>query len=153
MKERTSKLLLLVESIVLLVPVSMLTGVYAVTIVPRYMYGGIGRVSLEEHVISMLAVVGLIMQLCGWRIIAAFLSNGRRGIQAVPAIYIYAAVLGGVLVAASCLIVLIRMSGIELPKSVGPLSVNYLAAPALVPLAHVLIERVGSRGLRLDGQI
>ncbi len=65
----------------------------------------------------------------------------------MPTIYIYAIVLGGVLVAVSGLVVLILLAGVELPDSFGLLSANYLAVPALVPFIHVMVERWSSRRL------
>lgn len=141
MKERTSKKLLFVEALVCLVPVSMLTILYALFLIPMYVSGGFGKEPLEAHAVPLFTVLGVVLQLCGWRVIAAFLIDGRQGIRTVPAIYIYAIVLGGLVVAVSGLIVLILVAGVELPDYFGLLSANYLAVPALVPLIHVMIER------------
>jgi hypothetical protein len=149
MKERTSKQLLLVETILFLVPVSLLTGLYALFLVPMYSSGALLKEPLEAHAVPMFTVVGLILQLCGWRVIAAFLIDGREGIRAVAPIYVYASALGAVIVAASCLAFLLMVAGFERPLF-GLLSVNYLAGPALVPFIHVMIERWHSRKQRDD---
>jgi hypothetical protein len=145
MKERTSKMLLFAEALVCLVPVSMLTGLYALFLIPMYASGGLGREPFEAHAVPLFTVLGVVLQLCGWRVIAAFLIDGRQGIRTVPAIYIYAIVFGGLIVAASGLVVLTLLAGVELPDSFGLLSANYLAVPALVPLIHVMIERWSGR--------
>jgi hypothetical protein len=141
MKERTSKMLLLVEALVCLVPLSMITGLYAFFLVPMYFSGGFGKEPLEAHAVPVFTLLGVVLQFCGWRVIAAFLIDGRQGIRTLPAIYIYAIVFGGFLVAISGVVVLILLAGVELPDSFGLLSANYLAVPALVPLIHVMIER------------
>jgi hypothetical protein len=145
MKERTSKLVLFIEATIFLAPVTMLTGLYGLFLVPLYASGGLGKEPLAAHAVPMLTVVGLILQLCGWRVIAAFLIDGRQGIQAVATIYIQASILGGVLVAASGLVVLVMLAGVDLPDYFGLLSTNYVAVPALVPFIHVMIERWRSR--------
>lgn len=141
MKERTSKQLLFVESIIFLVPVSLLTGLYALFLIPMYASGGLLNEPLEAHAVPVLTVVGLILQLCGWRIIAAFLIDGRHGIRTVATIYVHASVLGAIIVAASGLVVLFMLTGFQLPDYFGFLTPNYLAVPALVPFIHLMIER------------
>ena len=134
-------MLLFVEALVCLVPVSLLTVLYAVFLIPMYVSGGLGKEPLEAQAVPLFTVLGVVLQLCGWRVIAAFLIDGRQGIRTVPTIYIYAIVFGGLIVAVSGLVVLILLAGVELPDSFGLLSANYLAVPALVPLIHVMIER------------
>lgn len=68
MKERTSKQLLFVESIIFLVPVSLLTGLYALFLIPMYASGGLLNEPLGAHAVPLFTIVGLILQLCGWRI-------------------------------------------------------------------------------------
>jgi hypothetical protein len=150
MKERTSKQLLFVETAIFLVPVSLLTGLYAVFLIPMYVSGGLLKEPLEAHTAPTFTFVGLILQLCGWCVIAAFLIDGRQGIREVAPIYVYASVLGAVTVAASGLAVLLMLAGFERPLF-GLLSVNYLAVPALVPFIHVIIERWHSRRHRDAG--
>ena len=81
MKERTSKQLLFVETAIFLVPVSLLTGLYALFLIPMYVSGGLLKEPLEAHTAPTFTLVGLILQLCGWRVIAAFLIDGRQGIR------------------------------------------------------------------------
>lgn len=141
MQERTSKQLLFVESIIFLVPVSLLTGLYALFLIPMYASGGLLNEPLAAHAVPLFTIVGLILQLCGWRIIAAFLIDGRHGLRTVATIYVYASVLGAVIVAASGLVVLLMLTGFELADYFGFLTPNYLAVPALVPFIHLMIER------------
>ncbi len=68
MKERTSKLLLFIEALVFLVPVSMLTGLYTLFLIPMYVSGGLGKEPLESHAVPVFTVVGVVLQLCGWRV-------------------------------------------------------------------------------------
>jgi hypothetical protein len=147
MKERTSKLLLLVETVIFLVPVSLLTALYALSLTAMYASGGLRTEPLEAHAVPIFTFVGLILQLCGWRVVAAFLIDGRQGIRAVATIYVYASVLGAAIVAASGLAFLLLLAGFERPLF-GLLSVNYLALPALVPFIHAMIERWHSRRQR-----
>jgi hypothetical protein len=146
-KERTSKLLLLVETVIFLVPVSLLTALYALSLTAMYASGGLRTEPLEAHAVPIFTFVGLILQLCGWRVVAAFLIDGRQGIRAVATIYVYASVLGAAIVAASGLAFLLLLAGFERPLF-GLLSVNYLALPALVPFIHAMIERWHSRRQR-----
>ena len=109
-----------------------------------YASGALLKEPLEAHTVPMFTFVGLILQLCGWRVIAAFLIDGRQGIRGVAPIYVYASVLGAAVVAASGLAVLLLLAGFERPL-LGLLSATYLAVPALVPFIHVMIERWHSR--------
>jgi hypothetical protein len=150
MKERTSKQLLFVETVIFLVPVSMVTALYALFLIPMYVSGGFLHEPLAAHTVPVFTIVGLILQLCGWRVIAAFLIDGRQGIRAVATIYVYASVLGAAVVAASGLAVLLLLAGFERPLF-GLLSANYLAVPAVVPFIHVMVERWHSRRQRDAG--
>lgn len=150
MKERTSKQLLLVEAVIFLVPVSLLTALYALFLIPMYVSGGLLKEPLETHTADMFTFVGLILQLCGWRVLAAFLIDGRQGIRAIAPIYVYASVLGAAIVAASGLAVLLLLAGFE-RRLFGLLSANFPAVPALVPFIHVMIERWHSQRQRDAG--
>jgi hypothetical protein len=149
MKERTSKQLLFIETVVFLVPVLLLTTLYALSLIPMYTSGAL-KEPLETHIVSMFTFVGLILQLCGLRVIAAFLIDGRQGIRAVARIYVYASVMGAAIVAASGLAVLLLIAGYGHPL-LGNLSPNYLALPTLVPFTHVMIERLRGQRPRVVG--
>jgi hypothetical protein len=140
MKERTSKLLLSAEAAIFFVPLSLLTTFYALSLLAMYRSGGLLKEPPESHVVPMFTFVGLILQLCGWRVVGAFLIDGRQGLRAVPPIYVYASILGAAIAAVSGVAVLLLMAGFERPLF-GYLSVNYLAVPTLVPFIHVMIER------------
>jgi hypothetical protein len=139
MNERTSKRLLFIEAIVFFAPVSMVTLLYSLMLISMYR-SGLGREPLEAHAVPVFTFLGLGLQLCGWRVIAAFLIDGRDGLRRVPRPYIYAIHTGAMLVALSGLVVLLMILGVELPESFGLLSANYLALPALVPFMHVVAE-------------
>lgn len=140
MKERTSKTLLFVESFVLLAPVSLITFFYALFLIPMYR-SGLAAERWEAQIAPVFTFLGLGLQLCGWRVIAAFLIDGRDGVRSISKIYVFAITTGAVLVAISGLVVLLMVLGVELPDFFGLLSVNYLAIPALVPFLHVMAER------------
>jgi hypothetical protein len=146
MSERASKTLLLIESVMFLVPVSMLTLFYASFLVSMYRDAGLAKEPWLAHVAPAFTFLGVALQLCGWRLIAAFLIDGRPGIRRVARFYIGAASFGAALVAVSGLVVLLLMVfELELPDSLGLLSVNYVALPALIPFVHVMLERWRSR--------
>lgn len=141
MKERTSQTLLLVEAVALLAPITLLTTFYSLALLT--MYGsGLSREPAGAHVVAGFTFLGLILQLCGWRIVIAFLAKGRRGIAYVPRIYFYIVALGAVLVLLSLFLLILAATGVELPPYAHELMVNYIATPALIPCCHVLAERV-----------
>ena len=144
MKERTSKTLLFVESLVFFVPVSLLTAIYSIFLIPMYR-SGLAEEPWEAQVAPAFTFLGLGLQLCGWRVIATFLIDGRDGIRAVSKVYLYAIAAGALLAVVSGLVVLLTVLGIELSDSFGLLSVNYVAIPALVPFIHVMAERWASQ--------
>lgn len=140
MNERTSKRLLLIEALVLLAPVSMITLLYSLMLIPIYQ-SGLGREPWEAQAAPAFTFLGLGLQLCGWRVIAAFLIDGREGLRRVPRLYIHAIYIGAALVTLSGLVVLLMILGVGLPDTFGVLSANYPALPALVPFIHVAVER------------
>lgn len=139
MKERTSKMLLFVESLVFLVPVSLLTLFYAVVLIPMYR-SGLASEPWGAQAAPAFTFLGLALQLCGWRVIAAFLIDGRDGLRAISKGYIHAITVGAVLVVLSGLAFLLMVLEFEVPDFFGLLAVNYLALPALIPFAHVMLE-------------
>lgn len=140
MKERTSQTLLLVEAITLLAPITLLTIFYSLALLT--MYGsGLSKEPAGAHVVAGSTFLGLILQLCGWRIVIAFLANGRRGIADVPRVYFYVVGLGAGLVLVSLLLLIFAASDVELPTYAYEIMVNYIAAPALIPCCHALAER------------
>jgi hypothetical protein len=140
MKESTSKLLLSAEAAIFFLPLSLVTALYALALFAMYRSGPLLNEPLDSHVFPMFTFVGLILQLCGWRVVGAFLIDGRQGLRAVPPIYVYASILGAALAVVSGVAFLFVIAGFEHPL-LGNLSVNYLAVPALVPFIHVMIER------------
>ena len=132
-------MLLFIESLVFLVPVSLLTLSYAVFLIPMYR-SGLESEPWGAQAVPAFTFLGLALQLCGWRVIAAFLIDGRNGIRAISKGYIYAITLGAALVALSGLVVLLMSLEFELPDVFGLLSANYLALPALIPFTHVMLE-------------
>jgi len=141
MKERMSQTLLLVEAVTLLAPITLLTTFYSLALLA--MYGnGLSREPAGAHVVAGFTFLGLILQLCGWRIVIAFLAKGRRRIAYVPRIYFYVVGLGAVLVLVSLLLLILAATDVELPTYAYELMVNYIATPALIPCCHVLAERV-----------
>jgi len=140
MKERTSQTLLLVEAVTLLAPITLLTTFYSFALLA--MYGsGLSREPAGAHVVASFTFLGLILQLCGWRTVIAFLAKGRRGIAYVPRIYFYVVGLGAVLVLVSLLPLILAATDVELPTYAYELMVNYIATPALIPCCHMLAER------------
>lgn len=141
MKERTSQTLLLIEAVALLAPITLLTTFYSLALLT--MYGsGLTREPAGVHVVAGTTFLGLILQLCGWRIVIAFLAKGRRGIAYVPRMYFYIVGLGAVLVLVSLFLLILAATDVELPPYAYELMVSYIATPALVPCCHVLAERV-----------
>jgi len=140
MKERTSQKLLLVEAITLLAPITLLTIFYSLALLAMYR-NGLSKEPAGTHVVAAFTFLGLILQLCGWRIVIAFLAKGRRGIADVPFLYFYVVGLGAVLVLVSLLLLILAAAGVDLPTYAYELMVNYIAAPALIPCCHVLAER------------
>ena len=140
MKESTSQTLLLVEAVTLLAPITLLTTFYSLALLS--MYGsGLSREPAGAHIVAGFTFLGLVLQLCGWRIVIAFLGKGRRGIGEVPRMYFHVVCLGAFLVFLSLLLLLLTVTGVELPAYASELMVNYMAAPALIPCCHVLAER------------
>ena len=133
-------MLLFIESLVFLVPVSLLTLFYAFFLIPMYR-SGLASEPWQAQAVPAFTFLGLALQLCGWRVIAAFLIDGRDGIRTISKGYIHAATLGAVLVAFSGLVVLLMSLEFEIPDLFGVLSANYLALPALIPFTHVMVER------------
>jgi hypothetical protein len=152
MKERTSKIILFIESLVFLVPVSLLTLFYALFLIPLYR-SGLASEPWEAQAVPVFTLLGLVLQLCGWRVIAAFLVDGRDGLRRISKRYIYAIILGAALVALSGLVVLLMLLEFELPDSFGLLSANYLALPALIPFTHIMLERWRSQRTDVDEPI
>jgi hypothetical protein len=152
MEERTSKILLLIESLVFLMPVSLLTLFYALFLIPMYR-SGLASEPWGAQVAPVFTVLGLALQLCGWRVIVAFLVDGRGGIRAISKGYIHAITAGAALVALSGLVVLLMVLELELPGPVVLLSVNYVAIPALIPFIHVMVERRASQRAHVDEPI
>jgi hypothetical protein len=144
MKERTSKTLLLIESMLFLLPLSVLTGIYALFLVQMYKSGGLTQEPWQAHAASGFTFLGLALQICAWRVIAAFLHHGRDGIRRVAKLYLYAITAGAALVTISGGVVVLLVLGIELPE-LAILSPNYLAIPALLPFLHVMLERWSSQ--------
>jgi hypothetical protein len=140
MKERTSQTLLLVEAVTLLAPITLLTTFYSLALLSMYGSGLSGEPA-SAHIVAGFTFLGLALQLCGWRIVIAFLAKGRSGIADVPPIYFYVVSLGAFLVFLSLLLLLLTATGVELPTNASELMVNYIAAPALIPCCHVLAER------------
>jgi lipid-A-disaccharide synthase-like uncharacterized protein len=140
MKERTSQRLLLVEAVTLLAPITLLTIFYSLALLN--MYGsGLFRESAGAHVVAASTFLGLALQLCGWRIVIAFLAKGRRGIASVPRLYFYIVGFGAVLVLVSLLLAILAATDVELPTYAYELMVSYVATPAMIPCCHVLAER------------
>lgn len=140
MKERTSQTLLLVESVTLLAPITLLTTIYSLALLS--MYGsGLSMEPVGAHMVAGSTFLGLILQLCGWRIVIAFLGKGRSGIARVPRVYFYVVSFGAILVLVSLLLLILVIADLELPDYAHGLMVNYVAAPALIPCCHVLVER------------
>lgn len=139
MKERTSKMLLFIESLLLLVPVSLVTLSYAAFLIPMYR-SGLASEPLIAQAVPAFTFLGVALQFCGWRVIAAFLIDGREGLRTISKGYIHAITIGAVIVAFSGLAVLLMLLEFEVPDFFGILAANYLALPALIPFAHVMLE-------------
>jgi len=140
MKERTSQTLLLVEVIILLAPITVLTTFYALALLAMYCVG-LSDEPAAAHVVPAFTFLGFILQLCGWRIVIAFIAQGRRGIADVPIAYFYVVALAAFLVLMSLLLLILVAAGTELPTYAYGFTAGYLAAPALIPCCHVLAER------------
>jgi hypothetical protein len=145
MSERLAKKLLCIEALIFLMPVSVITLLYAVLLIPMYQDAGLAKQPWQAHAAPVFTFLGLGLQLCGWRLIAAFVIDGRAGIRRVSSFYIHAVSLAAALVVISGLVALLLLLELELPDSAAVLLVNCTAIPALIPFLHVMVERWMSR--------
>lgn len=144
MSERISKRLLLIEAVIFLAPVSAVTGFYSMLLI-MHQHRGSGEDPWLAHVVPAFTFLGMGLQICAWRLIAAFITDGRAGIRRVSNFYIYAVSVGAALAVMSGLVILLMVLELELPELVAVLLVNYVAIPALIPFLHVMVERWMSR--------
>jgi len=149
MGEKNSRLVVLAEAILFLLPVTALTVWFCVSLVGTYQ-AGIGHHYRSTHLIPALAVTGLACQVFGWWAVGVFVLRGREGLARLGATCL-AAIHFGALMAAGGAVALVMVFWFGQSRFIGYFLVNAVALPALVPYAHVMIEhRRSSRGRAND---
>src|SRR5262245_50983117 len=130
MNERASRSLLLLEAVVLLGPVTLVTAMYAWVALQLYA-GGLRSEPIEAHAAPVFTFAGLLIQVCGWRMIIAFLLDGRKGLLALHASYFWITSVGATVVLLAIVVAVLSATEIDLPESAPLLGIGAMAAPAL----------------------
>ena len=139
MKESHSKLLVLLESVVFLAPVSLVTGWYATVLASLYQ-GGLANEPWSAQVVPAFAFAGLVLQGCAWWVVSVFVFRGRAGLASLHGVFVIAIHAGAALSVIGGLSLL--MSFVDGESSLlANLAINAFGLPALVPFIHVALER------------
>ncbi|RYD94472.1 MAG: hypothetical protein EOP50_09450 [Sphingobacteriales bacterium] len=139
MKESHSKFLLIIESLLCLAPLTLLTAWYASFLVSLYQHG-LANEPLSRQIAPAFTFLGLTIQALGWWAIGVFLSRGRKGIVNLSKVSVIAMSLGALLAILGGL-ALSLMFVFGDSSALAFLSINAFGLPALVPFAHLAVER------------
>jgi hypothetical protein len=138
MNERVSRLLVAIEALCFLAPITALTVGYSRLLINLYLFG-LAHQPAEAHITTAFVFIGLVLQLLAWWTLANFVLRGREGLASVNRTCIGAIYVGaGLAIVGGVSLVLAFAFGGTLAAS---LSVNAFGLPALIPFAHVALER------------
>jgi hypothetical protein len=138
MKESHSKLLVLLESVIFLAPLSLLTGWYVIILVGLYQ-DGLADEPVSAQIVPAFAFAGLILQALAWRVVFVFLLHGRAGIAKLHRVVVLMMYIGAVLAIVGGLSLLLSFV-FEGSPILSFLAINALGLPAIVPFAHIAVE-------------
>jgi len=141
MPERFSRIIVALEALVLLAPTSLIALWAAVFLLGSGLGDGVRHAEPIPLVFFLISTMSLA---CGWVLVVDFVAGGWSRLQHGPILLWIFAASGAVLSLASAVVVLISELGENsLPlDNLGGFGLMAFGAPALIPFAHVLLERV-----------
>lgn len=140
MRESVSKWVLGVEMFLFLAPLTYVVALYSVLLGAMYWHGIVNGVPWEAYPISIFTLVGAGLILLGWWVCAQFLWKGRSWLASLGRYRLLPLRLGAALASVGALS-LVWTYSTRTPSPLGIIEVCGFGAPALVPFAHIEIER------------
>jgi hypothetical protein len=131
--------LLVIESVVILAPLTLLSGGFAMDSLTRAYGVGIDAMPVSSIVMSVTYVAGFAFLLCAWVAVSSFLVGGRAALARLPRGLVNVLHVGATLPALGLLgLGISAMFGVDVLASVGTLAAGL---PALLPYMHLKVER------------
>lgn len=137
--EPLSKLLVSLEALVILAPLTLLASFYLAFIAALY-WETYDLIPWHGYFLPFLAVTALGCLLCLWKAVLTLAFQGRAGLAKVDCRLIISIYLGALL-AVFGIICVISVQWFEMPDIFQVLRINAYGAPALVSAVHIAFER------------
>jgi hypothetical protein len=141
MSERISRILVAIEALALLAPTSLFVLWAAIFLLGSGLGDGWLHAQIAPLAFFLVSVLSLA---CGWVLVVSFVARGSANLRREPLWVWVCAIAGAVLALASAAVVSTPIvGGIDSPLArFGGFGLLAFGAPALLPFAHVLLERL-----------
>jgi hypothetical protein len=137
--EPLSKVLVSLEALVILAPLTLLAAVYLV-FMAAFHWEMHDLVPWHGYFVPFLAVAAFVCLLCLWKAVLVFVFQGRAGLAQVDRKFVMA-ICSGASLALFGVACILSVQWFELPNIFQAFGIHAYGAPALVPAVHLAFER------------